>query len=730
MLPRPTSPWGSALRAQAVPASSTVRPIQRRLAWVLALLLPAPLFADDAAAQLDAVEVTSKRQAYRGDFAELEVPQSEQVIDAELLRDAGALDLDQALDLSASVARQNNFGGLWHSFALRGFVGDENLPSNFLVNGFNAGRGFGGPRDISSVERIEVLKGPRAALFGRGEPGGAVNLVSKRPDFRQAGSARLALGRFDLLRGEIDWQTALSSQAAVRLVGHHERADSFRDTVETRKTGFNPSLAWRLGEATQLAYELEYSDQEIPFDRGVVAVDGRLGQIPRSRFLGEPGDGPMQAEVRGHQVELQHEFSADWSALFGFTHRDTSLRGFSTEAELARNRQQLFVDGRTLSRQRRYRDYDANYQVLRGELSGRWRIGSVEHRVLIGVDGDRFENDQVFLRARPPTLGSSPSLAQLQAIDIFAPRYGQFPLPTPAPLTDRVEVQRSNGVFVQDQISLGDRVDIRIGLRHDDYRQQLRNRQANRQTREKASQTSPQFGAVYRVSDQLSLYSAYGENFRPLSGADFNGNAFEPNRSRSREVGLKLEALDGALSATAALFRVDQDNILVADPVNAGFSIAGGRARSEGFEFDLQGRLGESNSVWLSYAYTDAKMRNAVLDPNFALPVASGSRLLNIPEHSLSLLLVRDLQWAGRPLRIGGGLLHVGERLGEVGSDFELPDYTVVRAFASLALRPDIDLGAEIHNLFDQTYYSNSFSQLWVQPGAERSARLTLSYRF
>ncbi|MEM7284338.1 MAG: Plug domain-containing protein, partial [Pseudomonadota bacterium] len=138
-----------------------------------------PVLAQTGAdsSEIEEIAVFATRQAYQGDFDAFETPQSELKIDGETLRNAGSIDLVQALDLSASVSRQNNFGGLWNSFAIRGFVGDENLPSNFLVNGFNAGRGFGGARDLSGIESVEVLKGPRAALYGRGEPGGTVNLV-------------------------------------------------------------------------------------------------------------------------------------------------------------------------------------------------------------------------------------------------------------------------------------------------------------------------------------------------------------------------------------------------------------------------------------------------------------------------------------------------------------------------------------------------------------------------
>ena len=279
---------------------------------------------------LDTLEVAGTRQAYQGDFTALETPQSELRIDYETLQNAGAFNLDQALDLSASVARQNNFGGLWNSFAVRGFVGDENLPSNYLVNGFNAGRGFGGPRDLSGVEFVEVLKGPRAALYGRGEPGGTINLVTKRPTFTREGEIRLTGGSFDTYRADFDWTSPLADFVAVRLVGFYEDAESFRDTVDTQRQGFSPSITFLLGDSSQFTYELEYSEQEIPFDRGVIAINNQLGLIPESRFLGEPGFGPIETEVFGHQLEFQHDFNDNWSALLGFNYRETSLEGWAS----------------------------------------------------------------------------------------------------------------------------------------------------------------------------------------------------------------------------------------------------------------------------------------------------------------------------------------------------------------------------------------------------------------
>lgn len=700
----------------------------QRAAWMFCATAPLalPALAQDVSPAT--VTITATRQAYQGDFRRLETPQAEQAIDAETLRASGAVSLTQALDLSASVARQNNFGGLWNAFSLRGFVGDENLPSNVLVNGFNAGRGFGGPRDLSGIETVEVLKGPRAALYGRGEPGGTVNLVTKRPTFKTAGELRLSAGSFNTHRVDADWTAPLSDAVAVRLVGFYEDADSFRDTVHTRKHGISPSLAWRISPRSRLVYELESSHQALPFDRGVLAVDGQLGRIPQSRFLGEPGDGPVKADVLGHQLEFQHDFNRDWSALLGLTSRKTSLEGFSTEAELAASRQRLFVDGQTLTRQRRFRDYDATYQVVRAELNGRFQLGGLQHRLIAGVDADRFENDQVFLRARAPTLASNPTLARLQAINIFQPVYGSHALPTPTPLTNRLETQRSVGVFLQDQINLGDRWQLRLGARHDDYRQTLEDRTANRTTRQNETRVSPQLGLVYQAGPALAFYATVGENFRPLSGADALGNGFEPNQSRAVEAGAKFSL--GGVDATVAVFQVRQKNMLVAADASAATQLAIGQARSQGLEIDLQGELADGLSLWASYAHVDATTSNSFNDPNFGLPVPAGTRLLNVPQHTLSLQLVQDLQLAGRRLQVGGGLLHVGERPGEFTTRFMLPAYTVARAFAAYDLTAATTLRLDIDNLANATYYTNSFSALWVQPGAPRSLRLSAAFRF
>lgn len=368
--------------------------------------------SNESEQKLEEVFVLGDRRAYQGNFDELENPAAQQVLSEELLRDVGALNLNEALDLSASVARQNNFGGLWNSFSVRGFSGDINLPSGFLVNGFNAGRGFAGPRDLAGVESVEVLRGPRSALFGRGEPGGTINLVTKRPQFETRGEFRATAGRWDLRRIEADVQTTFGGDTVgVRLAGFFEDAESFRETVETQRVGLYPSITVDLSPQTSLTYELEYTSQEIPFDRGVAFTE-EFGFTPRETFVGEPGDGPIETDVLGHQLEIQHNFSSNWSLLAGIGYRDTSLTGDATETNFG-GRQTLALDGRTLSRFFRSRDFDSDYFVARAEIAGEFETGALRHRLLVGADYDQFKNRLFIERFRGAFFGSDADINTL-----------------------------------------------------------------------------------------------------------------------------------------------------------------------------------------------------------------------------------------------------------------------------------------------------------------------------
>ncbi|MGP7796785.1 TonB-dependent siderophore receptor [Sphingomonas sp. CLY1604] len=677
------------------------------------------------------ITVTGVRQPYRGTFALREIPQAIATIDDRVIEENTILRLTDALDLNASVNRQNTLGGLWDSFSVRGFAGDENLPSGYLVNGFTAGRGFGGQRDVAGIERIEVLKGPSAAVLGRGETGGSINLVTKQAQLgRSFGTAALQYRSFGTVRAEGDANLALTGNLTARLIGYAEEGDTFRDMVHQTRWGLLPSFGLGLGKATRLTYDFEWTHVAVPFDRGIVVLNNNFRTVPRSRFLGEPGDGDTVTRAIGHQLRLQHDFNDRWSLLVGASHRDTRLNSFSSDAETARARQKLYVDGHSLSRQRRSRRYTSEHSVLRAEVSGEFEAAGLRHRLLVGGDFDYFDTDQLFTRYRGPVVTAATTDRAGYVLDLDDPVYGRFPPPVTTPMFDRLDVQRTAGAYVQDQISVTGRLQLRVGGRYDDILLRVDDRLLKTLGRRRNGRFSPQAGVVYALSTPVSLYATYGEGFRANIGADAAGAVFAPETSRSIEAGAKLTALGGRLTGTLSVYQLDKSNVLATDTLNPGFAVAIGKARSRGVELDLNGRLPGGVDLLLSYAYTDAEARSRVLDPNFSFEIKPGDPLINIPDHNLNVQAAKHLTFGTRGALLGGGIQYVGRRNGETGMAFTLPAYTLVRVFGQFDLTPRLQLFGAITNLFDEHWYANSYVPVWVQPGAPRTGTIGLRARF
>ncbi|HEY4542779.1 MAG TPA: TonB-dependent receptor plug domain-containing protein, partial [Noviherbaspirillum sp.] len=328
----------------------------------------------------------------KSDLPLRELPQAVRVMSRQTLDDLGAVRVDDVLDYVGGVSRQNNFGGLWDNMAIRGLAGDINNGMPLLRNGFSANRGFNAPRDTANIERIEFLKGPAAALYGASEPGGTLNVVTKKPSRKVANALELYVGSDEFYRTALDSTGPLSESIAYRLNVALEDRGSFRDFVDTRRTLFAPALTWRLSPSTVLDYNGELLRHRTPLDRGVVAVNGQLGVIPRDRFLGEPADGDVQVENQTHQFVLEHMVSPDWSARMGLSYKRGAVEGFSTEPISVQG------DGRTLLRQRRHRDYASEDLALQGELIGRFQLGQIGHELVVGAETYRMDFDQRMLR--------------------------------------------------------------------------------------------------------------------------------------------------------------------------------------------------------------------------------------------------------------------------------------------------------------------------------------------
>ncbi|AEK61977.1 TonB-dependent siderophore receptor [Collimonas fungivorans] len=690
------------------------------LAFFLAATYPLAASAADADSAADVV-VVGQKQPYRSisatgatktDTLLMDLPQSARVLTADLLQDVGAVKFSDALDLASGIARQSNLGGLWDSYAMRGFTGDPNFGSDFLVNGFNSSRGYNGQRDAANTNTVEILKGPASALYGRGDPGGTVNITTKKPLFQPSQTIEQSIGNYSTYRTAVDLTGPLSETVAYRLNAAYQNGNSFRDTEHSESYVISPSFIWMISPDTTLSYEMEAVQQRTPFDRGVLAVNGRLGLIPNSRFLGEPSDGPITIKSLGHQLFVQHQFNDDWSLQSGLSYRESSLQGLSTEAG------KLLADGRTLWRQHRLRDFSATDTSGRLELLGKVATGPVVNNLLFGVDAYRFDDDRVLMRANP-------TAASPYAIDIYNPVYGQS---VPGAMTLNIstkEKQRAHGLYAQDQIDISKQWKALIGVRYDNYTQTFDDRRFLRNTEQSGNATSPRVGIVYQPLKTLSFYASVSKGFRPSSGTTSGGLPFAPESSRSYEIGTKYDAANGKLSSTLAVYKIQKQNVLTVDPLDPSYSVAAGEVESRGVELDVSGEIVRNLRLTAAYAYTDTKITK---DNLFKV----GSALPDVPKNSANLLLVQDFKLGDGVASFGGGANYVGERSGDVAvsSNFKLPAYTTYKMIASYKPTKKLRVSLNIDNLFNKTYYASSYSQLWVAPGTERTVTLKAQYKF
>ena len=663
--------------------------------------------AEDGAAQGDIVVLGTRAvQADRtlsSDLATERMSTSSRSVERDLLDAAGAYRLSDALELVSGVSNQNNRGGFLDNFAIRGFLGTPDGGAEYYVDGFLANRGLAPPRDPATAERIELLKGPAGALFGDIDPGGRVNIVSKTPRFDPAAQLVATIGSFGNRRIEADATGPLTSTLAARIVVAAEHSDGWRDFVTLDRTVVAPSLTWAPLEATRVTYVGEITAFDAPFDRGLPAIRGDANALPRSRFYGEPGDGPTRFRNQRHQLTGLFALGDGWALNTGFAYRTGTLRGFSSDHTSLRG------DGRTLWRQRRYRDYAVDDLSARAELSG--QVGG--HALAVGIKGYHLDYQDRYLRR-------SPSAAAPYAIDVFAPVYGQ-PAPAPLPFTDNREKRWAGTVYIQDLWEATDRLSLSGGVRVDPYRQRLRNNRTGLTTRTVDAPINGRIGARYQLTEAVALHANWGESFLLNSGTGRTGDGFDPERGHGYELG--LTARTGRFDLAATWFDITKRGILTNDPVDPGFNAPVGRLDSHGIELDASARIGRVGQIVANYAWTHA--RND--DRNFLT-----TRALNVPEHSGSVFaFARFLDEVGRGPSLSAGAAYVGARAGAIdASGLVLPDYIKLKAAAEYAFSLTLSVRIEADNLLDARYAQSSYSPVWVFPGAPRTVRGSVRARF
>ena len=684
--------------------------LHRRILLASSVLgMAQPVLAEDAAVEEtnSAIVVTGSREA-NASINGLKVdpiwlPQNVRVLNEELIDRNGFTDLSQLYDLAGGIARQNSFGGAWDAYAIRGFSGDINQGPDLQLNRFNANRGFNARRDVATVESFQVLKGPASALSGKGEPGGSINIVTKAPRDEFHASADASYGSFETYRGAVDFGGPVGSGFSARVVGVYQQSDGFRDFTDSDRLLFAPSVSFAPNDGVRFLYQLEYNLVHFTHDRGLVAVNNDGKALPRRRFLGEPNDGDITQRTAQHQGTLTIDLADGIALEAGAQYRDGLFAGQSTHNGL--------LVGNFLRRQLRVHDYD--WQDLSGrlELSANGNFLGLEHQARVGADAFTYDQKRIFFRF-------GPTAAVPYGINIQSPVYGQTK-PVATLNQNILEQLRGQSVYAQNLITLGDQFTLLLGVRHDWIQQTNTNFRTNVVTKQSPSATSPRAAFTFAPSDQFSAYVSWGKSFRFNQGVDFASNAFAPEKGEAYEGGFKYALMDGKLNGTLSAFRITKDNILINDLANSGFSIAAGRARSEGVELDINWQASDQINFTAVYAYTDTKI---VRDTR---PALLGSGLSNVPQHSAALygFYQSNGDQAGS-ISLGGGVTYVGGRPGDdINSGFRLPSYVTARLNAGYQISHNVSVHIDAENLTNAFYLESSFSNVWITPGAPRSIK-------
>ncbi|MBK3443747.1 TonB-dependent siderophore receptor [Pseudomonas lactis] len=688
--------------AEQVPAESASIELQ-------ATNVTATADLESAQGPVQGYHATRSASATRTDTSIHETPQSISVVSKDVVEDLGATRLQDALDYAGGVGRANNFGGQGlTTFTVRGFTTGE-----FYRNGFPINRGYPNMPDANTIERLEVLRGPATMLYGRGDPGGTFNVVSKQPLAERTVTLGSQLNDQGMKRGTLDASGPLDEEGrlAYRLNVVGEGGDTFRDHVETERYGVTPVITWQATDDTKVTFEGDFMRNNHPLDRGLTRFPNQRGTPSRDTFWGDKDAGKLHNDNNMAQLRFEHALNDNWTLGGGFQWLDGSLKGNAIEANGPGS---LGADGRTLQRNFNYRKLewtDKDYQL---NLTGHFSTGGFDHTLLTGIEYEDYDYKSIIQR--------SSAVAGTYPIDIFDPVYGQTrPALTRTPTHDK-ENLKTYAAFVQDQVALTERLKVLAGARFERFEHDYQN-YVGKSWQAADNAVTPRLGVIYDLTDTVAVYADAARSFKPNTGASREGGGFAPEKGKSYEMGVKWEALDRQLSVDAAIYQIEKKNVLTTDPVDNTFSVAAGQVRSRGFDLNVAGNLTPEWRVIGGYAYVDAEVtRDNTL--------RSGTRLMNIPRNSFSLLNVYEFQdGALKGLGLGVGGKYVDPRAGQTANTaFSMDAYTVVDLLGYYKVNERVRLNLDVKNLFNREYEEGAFGNIYAYPGAPRTVQVGIAY--
>ena len=627
------------------------------------------------------------------------VPQAIDSVKASELTAFGQPTLSEALTgiPGVNASGDTRFDGV----NIRGF----SASNDFYLDGFRDDMQY--TRDLGNTERVEVLKGPAAVLYGRGSTGGIVNRVSKKPQKGLESSVSAQVGSFDSRRLAADLNGEAGEQVQVRLNLAQEDKDSFRNGVTSKRTLLAPSVNWEINDKLNWLLQYERNEHDRTPDRGIPGVNGRPADVPKEYVYSDTRRDFIDDVAQSTRSRLSWDINDQWQLRqqLGYTSLDSQFD----------NTYITSVKGDKVTRARWQQDLKANSLISNTEVEGQLQTGPVEHRLLVGFEQNWQE--------RTPKLYQNATA--IPAGNLYDP--GSLPTYDGAMKlsSDANHKVRGYGLYLQDQLSLGD-WHLLAGLRRDDFTVTSRRNDLNKEETVSVTSLSPRLGLVWNPIEEHAFYASYSKTFTPVGGeligitpGDKNNN-LDPQHTRLYEGGVKSDWLDGRLATTLSLYRLEMYNKRSKDPLDPTKVILTGLQRTEGIELSARAQLTDELYLRGGIAIQDAEQVKADAD-------LQGKRPMNVSRQNGELFAGYQSGkqgWFGET-----GVTAVGDRFADNANTTTLPGYARFDARAGYRWQ-QWETQLSVENLTDHDYFVSATSASQIMPGTPRQLHLSAAYRF
>ncbi|MEW9680476.1 TonB-dependent receptor [Pseudomonas sp. TE50-2] len=675
------------------------------LASAATTTLPETSVTADSTREEDNPRVKDVTTATRTSTPARYVPQAIDSVKTRNVLDYGSSNLGKALEGIPNVS--SGADTRFDSLRIRGF----DASNDFYLDGVRDDSQY--TRDLHNIERVEVLKGPAAVLYGRGSQGGIVNRVSKAPEHGRRSTIEAQGGSQDLRSLYADLSADPSDTLSLRLNLGNEDKNSFRDGIDgNHRQLFAPSMSWQITPELNWLVQYEYSRYDRTPDRGIPGnpLTGRPADVSRKTTYGDTQRDYINDRAESLRSRLNYELNDQWQLRHTF-----SL--FTLESDFDNTYLTAYRPATGLvDRQRWQQDLSTRNLYNTVELEGHVETFGLEHTLLVGLEmGEQRRNSLLSQGVGVPSV-------PLQGATVSQQHNGTMRVSS----NNHTDVE-SRGIYLQDQIRLNDQWQLLAGVRFDQFEVDTTNKLRNISEKQKDNSFSPRIGVVYTPWQDHSFYASWSKTYSPVGGgligitpgAAGNANQTDPEQTRQKEIGVKSEWFDERLSTTLAIYELELYNRRTRDPINPELIQLSGLQRSRGIELTATGNVVGNWYVRGGIGLQDATI---VKDNNGQ----QGNRINDVAKRNASLFVTwkPELGWYAET-----GLTLVGDRYADNQNTVILPGYGRWDALAGYRTH-DWDVRAALSNITDKTYYSSATSAAQIQVGDPRSLVVTGTYSF